>query len=176
MTAAELLAETEAPVGLASLAGELGFDVLYDAVVTAVADRFDFRVHYDVRGLRNAYTEWVEGHPAKLPGGRHDQLVAVLARLIATLARHRIVSFTAMMSDPADSAGFRAVCKRHPNETVALMLGAALYGRAFERMAGHDPVGFISPEALADGAEALRRDPAAAANFRALLGLRLAVH
>jgi hypothetical protein len=176
MSAVEVIAETEAPVGLASLAGELGFDVLYDAVATTIADRFDFKVHYDVRGLRDAYTEWAEDHPAKLTGGRHDQLVAVVSRLIATLARRRIVSFTSMMSDPADSAQVRAIFKRYPNEIVALMLGASLYGRAFERMSGRDPVGFVPPAMLADAAEALRRDPAVAANFRALLGLRLAVN
>ncbi len=90
------------PWSLASLADEAAFDRLVDTVATAIADRFTLKVHQNMVSRRMAYIAWIDSlADENLPSIDYRAFINVCANLIASLARHRVVSFSAMIRDPA---------------------------------------------------------------------------
>ena len=158
--------------GLASLADPVLFEIEYDAVASAIADAFQFKVHYKVLALRAAYADWIESQAGD-HGAIDDEehLVAIVGRLIAALARNRIVSFSSMLWLPGESGEDALVFKRYPNEIVALAFGAALFAIKVEALSGQSPAAPLPARLFARAAEHLRRQPAMAADFRLLLAL-----
>ena len=159
------------PWSLAALADEGGFDRHVDAVATAIADRFTLKVHLNVVARRLAYKAWIDGlqRAERAPVGYRD-FVAACANLIASLARHRAISFSAMIRDPADRI-IDTVLK-YPNEVTALAAGAALYMTRIEELTGAPPSDApLSALVLENAAANLSRHPGAAEKFRELLRL-----
>src|SRR5262249_50735375 len=124
----------------------------------------------NVVARRLAYKAWIDNLQRSERGsiGPTD-FIAMCASLISALARHRVISFSAMIRDPADRT-IDTVLK-YPNEVTALPAGAAIYTLPISEMTGRSPAVPISPMVLENAAAALHRHPTAAAKFRELLQL-----
>ena len=96
--------------------------------------------------------------------------VAVCANLIAGIARHRVVSYSAMIRDPAD--GMIDTVLKYANEVTALAAGAAIYELRVAELTGYPAGGGLSALILENAAANLSRHPEAAVKFRELLQLR----
>ena len=157
------------PWTLAALADQGAFDRHIETVARAVADAFTLKVHTNIVARRFAYTTWIASLQRRDPGpvGYRD-FVAACANLIASLARHRVVSYSAMIRDPADRM-IETVLK-YPNEVTALSAGASIYSMRVSELTGEEaePVPALVME---NAAANVRRHPDAAARFRELLQL-----
>ena len=158
------------PWSLASLADEAAFDRHIETVAGAIADAFTLKMHQNIVARRLAYTAWIDGLQQKerSPVDYRD-FVAVCANLIASIARHRVVSYSAMIRDPADRM-IDTVLK-YPNEVTALAAGAAIYTLRVGELTGMDGGEPLSAMIVENAAANLRRHPEAAAKFRELLQL-----
>ena len=159
-------------LGLEALADRGMFEVEYDAVVAAIADRFALRAGYDITELHAAHAAW-SASTAALSGNRDGRhFTAIIATLIDCLARRKAIGYalTARLQPTHDrrielALGF-------PNELTALLFGAAVYGSAVARLTGADPNLPLSRLILENAIARLRRNPrGAAARFRELLQL-----
>jgi hypothetical protein len=156
--------------GLAALADEAGFDRLVETVAAAIADRFTLKVHQNLVARRMAYIAWVERLSAdNLPAMDYRAFVTICADLIASLARHRIVSFSAMIRDP--HSRMIGIVLKYPNEVVALAAGAALYQLRIGELTGEDMTGGLPAIVVENAAANLARHSEAAQRFRELLQL-----
>jgi hypothetical protein len=158
------------PWSLATLADEAGFEALINTVSGAIADRFTLKVHQNVVARRMAYTAWIDSLANEnLPSIDYRAFVSACGNLIAAIARHRVVSFSAMIRDP----GSRMIgtVLRYPNEVTALAAGAAIYSVRVAELTGR-AAGAALPVMLVENAAAnLSRHPEAAVKFRELLQL-----
>jgi hypothetical protein len=159
------------PWNLATLADEAAFEGLIGATAGAIADRFTLKVHQNVVSRRMAYTAWIDSLANdNMPAMDYRAFIAVCSNLIAAIARHRVVSFSAMIRDP-DSRVIGTVL-RYPNEVTALAAGAALYSVRVAELTGHPAGAGPLPAMLVENAAAnLSRHPEAAVKFRELLQL-----
>jgi len=155
---------------IAELADEAAFDRHLDAVATAIAERFTLKVHLNIVARRLAYIAWIEGlqRGERRPVDYRD-FVGVCANLIASLARHRVVSFSAMIRDPADR--MIGAVLMYPNEVTALAAGASVYALRVGELAGANVSEPLSAAIVESAAANLRRHPEAAIRFRELLRL-----
>lgn len=156
---------------LGALCEEPSFDRYIDTVATAIADRFTLKVHKNVVARRLAFSAWIDGLArVSRPQIDYRSFIDVCATLIDTVARHRTVSFSAMVRDPGDR--LIAVVLRYPNEVTALTAGATLYDLYVTRLTGAPALEALSPLVLENAAANLAGYPkAAAARFRELLRL-----
>lgn len=155
---------------LADLADEATFDRHIENVATAIAERFTLKVHQNVVARRLAFIAWLDSAAAEDDPPDYRTFVVVCANLIANLARHRVVSFSAMIRDP-DNRRIDVVLK-YPNEVTALAAGAAIYSLRVRELTGEDPGGGgLSAMVLENAAASLYRHPEAAIKFRELLRL-----
>lgn len=158
------------PWGLASLAEEPNFDRLVETVATAVADRFTLKVHQNVVSRRMAYTTFIDGLASEnLPLIDYRAFVAICGNLIAAIARHRVVSFSAMIRDPGSR--MIGIVLKYPNEVTALAAGAAIYSLRVRELTGKEVGGGLPVMVIENAAANLSRHPEAAAKFRELLQL-----
>jgi hypothetical protein len=155
---------------LAALADEAEFDLHIHTVATAIADRFTLKVHQNIVSRRMAFIAWIDSLAAD-DGDPLDyrNFVAVCASLIASIARHRVVNYSAMIRDPANRM-IDAVLK-YPNEVTALAAGAAIYELRVSDMTGAPSGGALPALIIENAAANLSRHPEAAAKFRELLQL-----
>lgn len=156
--------------GLAALAEEPEFDRHIEAVATAIADRFTLKVHVNVAARRAAFADWIDRVSAD--GRRpldHRAFVAVCAGLIAALAAHRVVGYSAMIRDPSDV--MVGILLKFGNEVTALAAGAAVYALAIEDLTGNSPADPLPPMVVENATANLRKHPEAALRFRELLRL-----
>jgi len=156
---------------LAGLADQAEFEIRYDAVASAIADRFALQTHYNIAEMQDAYAVWIAKCAAT--GGDRDyrHFIAAIALLIESLARHRIVTYTPMMRPAGRPDPYLDVLLKFPSEATALIVGASTYSVAIERLTGRDPGIPLAPLVLENAAAILRRRPDAAARFRELLQL-----
>ena len=159
-------------LGLEALADRGMFEVEYDAVVAAIADRFALRAGYDIPELHAAHAAWL-ADAAALPGrrdGRH--FTGIVATLIECLARRKAIGY-ALAARPQPTHDRRLeLALGFPNELTALLFGAAVHGSAIARLTGADPSLPLSRLILENAIALLRRNPGgAAARFRELLQL-----
>jgi hypothetical protein len=161
----------KAGVTLASLCDEANFDRYIDTVANAIAGRFALKVHKNVVARRMAFTAWIAALARmSRPQIDYRSFIAVCATLIDTVARHRTLSYSAMIRDPGDSMVEVAI--RYPNEVTALAAGAALYDLYVSHVAGGSVIEPLSPLVMGNAAANLAGHPkAAAARFRELLRL-----
>lgn len=158
------------PWGLATLADEANFDRLVDTVATAIADRFTLKVHQNVVSRRMAYTAFIDSLATEnLPLIDYRAFVSICGNLIAAIARHRVVSFSAMIRDPGNR--MIGVVLKYPNEVTALAAGAALYAIRVGELTGDDMASGLSAMVVENAAANLNRHPEAAVKFRELLQL-----
>ncbi len=158
------------PWGLATLAEEPNFDRLVDTVATAIADRFTLKVHQNVVSRRMAYTTFIDGLATEnLPFIDYRAFVSVCGNLIAAIARHRVVSFSAMIRDPGNR--MIGVVLKYPNEVTALAAGAALYALRVRELTGEETNTGLTAMVVENAAANLNRHPEAAVKFRELLQL-----
>jgi len=155
---------------LAALADEALFDRHYVTVAAAIADRITAKVHIAIEARRRAFADWIES----LPGIgadpiTHRHFIATCASLIASLARHRVVAYTAMTRDAPDRMVDTVL--NYPNEVTALASGAAVYLLRVRDMTGSDPSVPLSALIVENAAANLRRNANAALRFRELLQL-----
>ena len=157
--------------GLAALADEAGFDRLLDTVATSIADRFTLKAHQNLVARRMAYIAWIERLSAdNLPAMDYRAFVTICANLIASVARHRVVSFSAMIRDP--HSRMIGIVLKYPNEVVALAAGASLYQLRVGELTGEEMGGGGLPAIVVENAAAnLARHSEAASRFRELLQL-----
>ena len=155
---------------LAALADEAEFDLHIHAVATAIADRFTLKVNQNIVSRRMAYIAWIDALAAD-DGAPLDyrSFVAVCANLIASIARHRVVSYSAMIRDPANHM-IDTVLK-YPNEVTALAAGAAIYELRIGELTGDHAGGGLPALIIENAAANLSRHPEAAVKFRELLQL-----
>ena len=158
------------PWSLVALVDEAAFDRHVYMVATAIADRFTLKIHQNVVARRMAFIAWIDSLAA-IDRATIDyrSFVAVCAALIASLARHRVVSYSAMIRDPADTM-IKAILK-YPNEVTALAAGAALYDLRVGALTGEPAGEPLAPLVVENAAANLARHPEAAARFRELLRL-----
>ena len=155
---------------LTALADEAGFDRHVEATAAAIADRFTLKVHQNVVARRLAYTAWIDGlQRDKRTATDYRDFAAVCANLIAAIARHRVVSYSAMIRDPDDRMIDTVLT--YSNEVTALIAGAALYVVRVEELTGDATSLPLSRLILENAAANLRRHPEAAVKFRELLQL-----
>ncbi|MEJ0013515.1 MAG: hypothetical protein WDM94_13020 [Bauldia sp.] len=158
------------PWSLASLADEANFDRLVDTAATAIADRFTLKVHQNTVSRRMAYTTFIDSLATEnLPLIDYRAFVAICGNLIAAIARHRVVSFSAMIRDPRDR--MIGVILKYPNEVTALAAGAALYSLRVRELTGEGAASGLPAMVVENAAANLNRHPEAAAKFRELLQL-----
>ncbi len=158
------------PWGLASLADEANFDRLVDTTATAIADRFTLKVHQNVVSRRMAYTTFIDSLATEnLPLIDYRAFVSICGNLIAAIARHRVVSFSAMIRDPGSR--MIGVILKYPNEVTALAAGAALYSLRVGELTGAAPTAALPAMVIENAAANLNRHPEAAVKFRELLQL-----
>jgi hypothetical protein len=158
------------PWNLATLADEAGFEGLVNTVSAAIADRFTLKVHQNVVARRMAYTAWIDSLANEnVPAMDYRAFVAVCGNLIAAIARHRVVSFSAMIRDPGSR--MISVVLRYPNEVTALAAGAALYSVRIAELTGKAAAEPLSVMLVENAAANLSRHPEAAVKFRELLQL-----
>jgi hypothetical protein len=159
-----------APWTIASLADEPAFDRLIETVAAAIADRFTLKVHQNIVFRRMAYVDWIDGMAAEnLASIDYRSFVDLCANLISSIARNRVVSFSAMTRDPDDK--LIGVVLKYPNEVTALAVGAALYRLRVGELTGEDAGGGLSAMIIENAAANLSRHPEAAVKFRELLQL-----
>jgi hypothetical protein len=117
-----------------------------------------------------AFIAWIDGVVATdRTVIDHRSFVTICAALIGGLARHRVISYSAMIRDPADE--MIAVILKYPNEITALAAGATLYELRVGALIGM-PAGEPLPPLVVENAAAnLARHPEAATRFRELLRL-----
>ena len=155
---------------LVALAEEAEFDLHIHTVATAIADRFTLKVHQSIVPRRMAFIAWIDtlatddGSPLD-----YRSFVAVCANLIASIARHRLINYSAMIRDPANRM-IDAVLK-YPNEVTALAAGAAIYELRIADMTGGPSGGPLPALIIENAAANLSRHPEAAVKFRELLQL-----
>jgi hypothetical protein len=127
-------------------------------------------MHQNVVSRRMAYTAWIDSLANEnMPLIDYRAFVSVCGDLIAAIARHRVVSFSAMIRDPANR--MIGVVLRYPNEVTALAAGAALYSLRVAELTGREAGSGISAMVLENAAGNLSRHPEAAVKFRELLQL-----
>jgi len=155
---------------LSSLADEASFDRLIETTAAAIADRFTLKIHQNLVARRMAYIAWIDKLSVdNLPAMDYRAFVTVCANLIASVARYRLVSFSAMIRDPGDR--IIAAVLQYPNEVTALAAGAALYQLRIGELTG-EPAAVGLPAIVVENAAAnLARHSEAAARFRELLQL-----
>ncbi len=157
--------------GLAALADQALFEVQFDAVAAAIADRFTLKVHYAIPELHAAYQSWIAWSAAV--GGNRDyrHFIAIVANLIESLASHTAVSYS-LMTRPKEPHDRRLeLALGFPNELTALVFGAAIYSSAVTRLTGTDPSIPLPGLILENAIALLRRNAAASLRFRELLQL-----
>jgi hypothetical protein len=156
---------------LVSLCDEATFDRYIDTVAGALADRFTLRVNKNIVTRRMAFTAWIIGLArVSRPEIDYRSFVAVCATMIDTVARHRTLSFSALVRDPNDE--MIGVVLKYPNEVTALTAGTVLYDRLVSGLTGAPAYEPPSPMVLQNAAASLAAQPkAAAARFRELLRL-----
>ena len=170
MAEALALGAERRPWSLAELADEPAFDRHIETVAAAIADRFTLKTHVNIVARRMAFIAWIDGLAADARSPTdYRAFVAVCASLIASLARHRVVSYSAMIRDPADR--MIDTILRYGNEVTALAAGAAIYALRVGELTGADAGGELSPLIVENAAASLNRHPEAAAKFRELLQL-----
>jgi hypothetical protein len=158
------------PWNLATLADEAGFEALVATVAGAIADRFTLKVHQNVVSRRMAYTAWIDGLAGEnMPSIDYRAFISTCSGLIAAIARHRVVSFSAMIRDPASR--MIGVVLKYPNEVTALAAGAALYSMRVTELTGRAPGDALPVMLIENAAANLGRHPEAAVKFRELLKL-----
>jgi hypothetical protein len=158
------------PWGLATLADEANFDRLVETVATAIADRFTLKVHQNVVSRRMAYTAFIDSLTTEnLPLIDYRAFVSICGNLIAAVARHRVVSFSAMIRDPGSR--MIGVVLKYPNEVTALAAGAALYAIRVGELTGEEMATALPAMVIENAAGNLTRHPEAAAKFRERLQL-----
>jgi len=158
-------------VTLSALSDETAFDRYVDGVAETIAGHFALKMQKNLVARRMAFTAWMDGLARTArPGIDYRSFIAVCATLIDTLARHRSLSYSAMIRDPHDR--MIEVVLKYPNEVTALAAGAALYDIYVTRLTGTPAHEALSPLILENAASSLARQPkAAAARFRELLRL-----
>lgn len=155
---------------LGSLADEAGFEALIATVAISLADRFTLKMHQNVVARRMAYTAWIDGLAGEnMPLIDYRAFITVCGNLIASIARHRVVSFSAMIRDPANR--MIGTVLRYPNEVTALAAGAALYSIRVRELTGKEAGLGVPAMILENAAASLSRHPEAAVKFRELLQL-----
>jgi hypothetical protein len=155
---------------LAALAEEAEFDRHLEAAATAIADRFTLKVHIDIEARRDAFADWIQRvRAADRRPLDYRAFVAVCAGMIAALAAHRVVSYSAMTGGPLD--GTMAVLLKYGTEATALVAGAAVYALAIEDLTGASPAEPLPALVVENAAANLRKHPEAALRFRELLRL-----
>jgi hypothetical protein len=158
------------PWNLATLADESAFDALVGTAASAIADRFTLKLHQNVVSRRMAYTAWIDGLATEnLPLIDYRAFVSICGNLIAAIARHRVVSFSAMIRDPGSK--MIGVVLKYPNEVTALAAGAALYTLRVGELTGVEVSRGLPVMVMENAAANLSRHPEAAAKFRELLQL-----
>jgi hypothetical protein len=158
--------------GLEALADRAEFEVEYDAVVAAIADRFGLRARYGIGELHSAHAAWIASATA-LSGKRDGpHFVGIVSKLIECMARREAIRYE-LAERPASAHDRRIeLALGFPNELTALMFGAAVYARAVARLTGADASTPLSQLILENAIALLRRNPSgAAARFRELLQL-----
>ncbi len=146
------------------------FHALQREVAAAIADRFTLKLHQNIVSRRMAYIAWIDSLAAEnLTAIDYRAFVAICAGLIASLARHRVVSFSAMIRDPENAT--IAVVLKYPNEVMALAAGAAIYSLRIREMTGEEAGSELPAIVVENAAANLSRHPEAAAKFRELLQL-----
>jgi hypothetical protein len=175
-TVSSAVAATAAPstAGLEALVDRDEFEVEYDAVVAAVADRFALRARYNIGELHAAYAAWVTG-AATLAGNRDgEHFTAIVAKLIESLARRKSIGYELDGGQAPTHDRRLELALGFPNELTALVFGAAVYARAVGRLTDADPTVALSRLILENAIALLRRNPGgAAARFRELLQLSM---
>jgi hypothetical protein len=155
---------------IGTLADEASFDRLVETVATAIADRFTLKVHQNVVSRRMAYTTFIDALATEnLPLIDYRAFVSICGNLIAAIARHRVVSFSAMIRDPANR--MIGVVLKYPNEVTALAAGATLYSLRVHELTGEPPAAGVPAMVIENAAANLNRHPEAAVKFRELLQL-----
>lgn len=155
---------------LAALAEEAEFDRHVETVATAIADRFTLKVHVNIAAHRAAFADWIarvraeDGRPID-----HRAFVAISAGMVAALAGHRVVGYSAMIRGPSDV--MVGILLKFGNEVTALAAGAAVYALAIEDLTGTSPADPLPPIVIESAAANLRKHPEAALRFRELLSL-----
>ena len=104
---------------LSSLADETGFGHYLDTVAAAIADRFTLKIHQNLIARRMAFIAWIDSLAA-IDRATVDfrSFIAICGALVGSLARHRVVSYSAMIRDPGDA--MIGVILKFPNEVTAL--------------------------------------------------------
>jgi hypothetical protein len=171
MASAAAARPAEAFGGLAGLADPALFEVQYDAIAAAIADRFTLKVHYAIPELQGAYASWIARSAAA--GGSRDyrHFIAIVANLIESLATHKAVSYSLMARPKPPHDRRLELALGFPNELTALVFGAAVYSTTVKRLTGDDPSIPLSGLILENAIALLRRNAAAAMRFRELLQL-----
>ncbi len=170
MTDAALLHADVGAWSLAALADRALFDRLYVTVAAAIADRLSAKVHFNVEARGRAFADWIDS----LQGVDDEEIddrhfIGACASLIASLARHRIVAYSAIARDPPDRLVDAAL--NYPNEVTALAGGAAVYLLKVRELTGTDPSVPLSALVVENAAANLNRSADAAVHFRELLQL-----
>jgi len=155
---------------LSSLADETGFGHYLDTVAAAIADRFTLKIHQNLIARRMAFIAWIDSLAA-IDRATVDfrSFIAICGALVGSLARHRVVSYSAMIRDPGDA--MIGVILKFPNEVTALAAGAALYELRVGALTGASAGEPLSPLVVENAAGNLARHPEAATRFRELLRL-----
>ena len=156
---------------LAAFAERNVFHRHYEMAATAIADRFILKVHRDLGAQHRAYAAWIASLQDAPPvAADHRRFIRACADLIASLAAHRIVSYSAMMRDATDP--MIDVVLDYPGEVTAFAAGAALYVLKVSGLTGRDPSISLAPFVVENAAASLRRHPhEASLRFRELLQL-----
>jgi hypothetical protein len=174
MASAAAVLAAPAFAGLAALADPALFEVEYDAVAAAIADRFTLKPHYNIAELQAGYADWITRAGAA-EGEQDDRHFAgIVALLIASLAPRKAVSYSLKARPQAPHDRRLQLVFGFPNQLTALLFGAAVYGSAVTRLTGADPSVPLSGLILENAIILLRRNPeSAAARFRELLQLAI---
>lgn len=155
---------------LEALADRSLFDRHYVTVAAAVADRLSAKVNINIEARGLAYADWIDSLQGLDPEEvGHPHFVAACASLIASLARYRIVAYSAIARDPPDRLVNAAL--NYPNEVTALASGAAVYLLKVRELTGIDPSARLSGMILENAAANLNKTAEAAVHFRELLRL-----
>jgi hypothetical protein len=155
---------------LAALAEEATFDRHYVTVAAVIADRIAAEAHVDIEARRHAFADFIDSlQGIDSEAITHRDFIGVCASLIANLARHPIVAYSAVTRAASDRMA--AVVVKYPNEVTALASGAAVYLLRVREATGVDPSVPLTALVVENAAASLRRSPDAAVRFRELLQL-----
>ena len=157
------------PWSLAALADEAEFGRHVEMTASTIANRFTVNVHINVAARARAFDDWIE-HVRAGGSQRIDYrtLVAIGAGLIASMAAHRIVGYTATIVEPRSMLD---TVQKYGNEVTALAMGTALYSTMVEAISGAPAVERLPVMVMENAAANLRRHPEAALRFRELMRL-----